>query len=98
MRRETSNTLRRFAKSDLDFSTHCPMVFNKQRLQKTIDFFGCHERALLIESLYGNHWFTGEPLEPSFFRYVRRLSDDRLPDAAIVNVGMFEDTSLIPQF
>jgi hypothetical protein len=76
-----------------DYSTHLPMVYNKQKLQQTIDLFECHTRPRVIESLYGNHHHGKPERVGQFFHYRRRPAYNWQPPpaAVVVNVGVVNE-------
>jgi hypothetical protein len=74
-----------------DYSHHFPIVYDKDKLQRTIDTFGCHEKARVIESLYMNHHHSDpEPLG-AYFHYIKRMHTMWAPrgEIAVLNVGGF---------
>ena len=79
-----------------DYSTHLPMVYNKQKLQQTIDLFECHTRPRVIESLYGNHHLGKPERVGQFFHYRRRPAYNWQPPpaAVVVNVGQVNDLAI----
>ena len=88
-RLRSSNHLSQEGLPTLDFSTHAPLVFEKKKLQKTIDRFECISRPRVIESMYGNHHF-GDTAKRSrnhktLFRYITRFG--QVPNSKCVNVG-----------
>ena len=74
-----------------DYSTHCPIVFDKQRLAQTIELFKPDTMPRVIESLYCNHHHTNPRSCRDFFHYRKQpLADWNVPDwAKIINVGGF---------
>lgn len=70
-----------------DYSTHAPTVYEKSKLQHTIEHFQAFTRPRVIESLYLNHWNpTGQRIKSSFFQYVTCQNDYR-PTPNVLNVG-----------
>jgi hypothetical protein len=74
-----------------DYSTHCPIVYEKDRLQKTINEFRCRDYPALIESLYCNQWHREARHGSAMFAYTNRPSQGwSIPDSVkVVNVGQF---------
>lgn len=71
-----------------DYSTHCPIVYEKSRLQKTIDEFRCKEYPALIESLYCNQWHRNPRHIRGWFSYQKRPRPKwEIPAVPIINVG-----------
>ena len=74
-----------------DYSTHCPIVYDKERLRETIEKFGCDRNPRVIESLYCNQWHSNPRGCSGFFHYRKRpVGAWNVPEwAHIVNVGGF---------
>ncbi len=74
-----------------NFSNHCPMVFEKQKLLHLISEFNLPENPRLIESLYFNYFKAQSTKnDSSFFRYTKKPKEGfRLGDEKIRNVGSF---------
>lgn len=43
----------------IDFSTHLPVVFEKQKLKEVIDKYNMTEDPHLVTTIYHNYWFPG---------------------------------------
>lgn len=54
--RRTGVALEKEGLSLLNYSTHLPVVYNKEKLKKTFERFNCFDHPRLIESLYLNEW------------------------------------------
>lgn len=55
----TLNFLKDMEKSTWDFSTHSPIVYEKQKLKNLINRLNLTENAMLVSSLYFNLFFPG---------------------------------------
>lgn len=90
-RRRTARHLRDLGMPAVNFSTHFPMVFEKKKLAKTIEMFGCPDSPRLIESIYGNQWITDSRPASEIFQYTHRPGPDwKIHERAkVVNVGGF---------
>jgi hypothetical protein len=75
----------------LNYSTHYPIVFDKQKLQQTIDRFRPDRQPLLIESLYQNQWAKNPQQHAGEFQYTQRVRSGWTPkrSAIVANVGQF---------
>lgn len=75
-----------------DYSTHMPLVFNKDRLQRTIDEFNLHNVARCVESIYMNHHYSEPEILTDHFAWYKRIPPFWTPcaRAAIINVGGFK--------
>lgn len=58
-KKRTFDLLRKAGKGTWDFSTHIPVVFEKQKLQELISEFNLEKEAHLIATLYFNWYFEG---------------------------------------
>lgn len=74
-----------------NYSTHYPIVFDKEKLCQTINKFEAFKNPFLIESLFQNQWATGPQSHGSEFDYTQRVRSGWTPrrDAIIANVGQF---------
>ena len=76
----------------LNFSSHYPMIYNKDLLQKIIDEYQTHTKPLLIETLYGNchPQLNPQPI-PDWFQYLRHPLPNKMPGPLIklLNIGQF---------
>ena len=86
-----------------NYSTHCPIVYNKQRLRETIETFRPDIRPRVIESLYCNHWHDNPRSTSGFFHYSQRPPKGWAPPkwSSVVNVGKFNDAAskaIMPMF
>ena len=86
-----------------DFSTHYPVVYNKQLLQKTIKDFRARKNARVIESLYMNQHFTAPLSLHRILQYQKRARRGwkYSQQAYVLNIGSFNQhaaTALVPCF
>jgi hypothetical protein len=58
-KQRTFSILKSLGLGTWDFSTHTPIVYEKQKLQKLIDDFQLTKEPYLIATLYFNRWFEG---------------------------------------
>lgn len=58
-KKRTFDTLKENGLGTWDFSSHIPVVFEKQKLKECIEFFNLTETPMLITTLYFNSWFLG---------------------------------------
>lgn len=74
-----------------NYSTHYPIVFEKQKLQQTIDRFRPDRQPLLVESLYQNQWGKNPQSHDGEFEYVNRVRRGWTPHKTtiVANVGQF---------
>ena len=90
--RRTAVALRDQGMPTLNYSHHAPMVYDKNKLQQTIDLFRPRESPRAIESLYGNHHFDAEQgtTTGGWLSYTCQPGKAWTPKSVpIINVGRF---------
>jgi len=89
--KQTASKLQRLGLPTRNYSTHYPIVFSKEKLQRTLDMFNPWESPLLIESTYQNQWAESPKPHAKEFEYVQRVRGGwrPKPGAVIANVGQF---------
>jgi hypothetical protein len=77
LRRKTLLRLKESGLTTYDFSTHGPVVFEKTKLQQTIEQFDLMRQPSLVETIYQNQWLDpgAQLLKSSFFRFVSCQND-----------------------
>lgn len=72
-----------------NFSTHYPMIYNKEKLTRILDDIG--SKPMLIESVYGNLCGNTPIPVPDWFKYIRTPLPGNYPvqGAKMVNLGHF---------
>jgi hypothetical protein len=93
VRKKTASVLSGAGMPIRDYSTHYPIVYEKQKLQQTIDRFRPDKIPTVIESLYHNQWASAPQRRGSELEYVHRVRCGWTPraNAVVANVGEFTE-------